>query len=223
MVFTAFLTAFYMFRLWFLTFGGEGGAFGGLVGRPIPRRRHRPCAGDAHHAASVDPGGALGYRGLLGLVGGGGQLRRFRHRQSAGARHSRIPLLIRLTVWSVGAAVLGIGLAWAMYGLRVIPRDVLTRNPLGKGAYAVLFNKFYVDEIYLAFVRFVVMGLSRIAVGIDRYIIDGVINGLGRGVISLGSGLRRTESGRMQNYGAAIFGGALLIAAVFFAVVYINK
>ncbi len=31
--FTAFLTAFYMFRLYFMTFGGRGGAFGGLLGR----------------------------------------------------------------------------------------------------------------------------------------------------------------------------------------------
>ena len=45
----------------------------------------------------------------------------------------------------------------------------------------------------------------------DKYIIDGIVNGTGRFVRGLGSVTRRSETGLLQNYGAALFGGALLI------------
>ena len=41
-LFTAFLTAFYMFRLYFMTFGGRGGGFAGFWGG---RQQYR---GEAH-------------------------------------------------------------------------------------------------------------------------------------------------------------------------------
>ena len=41
-VFTAFLTAFYMFRMFFMTFGGKGGACGRSLGR------HRQFRGEGH-------------------------------------------------------------------------------------------------------------------------------------------------------------------------------
>ncbi len=227
-LFTAFLTAFYMFRLWFLTFGGEGGRFGGWWGgqyrdtRTISQPGIRLWLPLAILAVPAVFAGFLGWN----VVSGGG----FNAFISAanvtpagivGAAFDN-PFTSGATYVGIAAAFLGIGLAWAMYGARIIPANVLTRNPLGRGIYQVLWNKFYVDEVYLAFIRFGIMGLSRIAVGFDRLVIDGILNGVGNGVVAFGRGLRRSESGRMQNYGAAIFGGALVIAAAFFVVVYFN-
>ncbi len=226
-VFTAFMTAFYMFRLWFMTFGGKGGAFGGLWGGDYRGEADLP-AKDIHK-----PGIRLWlplmilavpsvFAGLWGWSAIGGNFNAFLTGNSSAVAFDN-PFTAPLTYASIGAAVLGIALSWAMYGVRIIPADALTRNPIGKGVHALLYNKYYIDEIYLALIRFGVMGVSRIAVGIDRYVIDGILNGTGRGVISFGRGLRHAESGRLQNYGAAIFGGALLIAAAFFAVVYFMK
>jgi len=221
-VITSLLTAFYMFRLWFLTFGGKGGSFGGWWGGEY--------RGDAHvHAPGIRlwlPLWILAvptlFSGFLGWSAVGGNFNAFITGNPA-AEAFKNPFTDWLTIPSLLAGVLGITLAWAMYGVRVIPVDVFTRNPLGRGLYTVFANKFYVDEVYLAFIRFGVMGVSRVAVGFDRYIIDGIINGTGASVIAFGRGLRRAESGRLQNYGAAMFGGALLIAATLFAVVYFNK
>ncbi len=218
-VFTAFLTAFYMFRLWFLTFGGKGGRFGGWWGGEYRGEVHVHQPGIRLWlplAILAVPSVIAGYWGWS-LVGG--NFNAF-VTGNPGAAAFDNPFTSPLTYVGVGASLVGILLAWAMYGVQAIPQNVLTRNPLGKGAYAVLFNKYYLDEIYMAFVRFGVMGLSRVAVGIDRFVIDGIINGAGSAVLGFGRGLRRSESGRLQNYGAAIFGGALLIAAAFFAVVY---
>ncbi len=134
------------------------------------------------------------------------------------------PFTSPLTALGVGASVLGIALAWGMYGAGVVPRTLFVSNPLGRGIATVLWNKYYLDEVYLAFTRYVVMGLSKLAsFVIDQRVIDGILNGTGSGILAIGRGLRRSESGRLQNYGAAIFGGALVIAAVFFAVVYFGK
>lgn len=219
---TAFLTAFYMFRLWFLTFGGKGGAFGGFWGGEYRGTVKVHAPGIRMWLPLVIlaiPSVAAGYWGWSAV---GGNFNAFVTGNPLGEAFEN-PLISPLTLISVGVSVAGIGLAWLMYGTRTIASDILVRNPIGKAFNTVLANKYYVDEVYLAFVRFGVMGLSKVAVGIDRFGIDGIINGLGTGVIAFGRGLRRSESGRLQNYGATFFGGALIIAVALFAVVYFGK
>jgi NADH-quinone oxidoreductase subunit L len=219
---TAFLTAFYMFRLWFLTFGGKGGSFGGFWGGEYRGTQHVHAPGIRLWlplALLAVPSVILGFWGWEPI---GGNFNAFVTGNSTAAFFEN-PFTDPASYLGIIASLAGIGLAWLMYGLESISQNALTRNPLGQGIYSVLFNKYYVDEIYMAFIRYGLMSLSRLATLIDRYIIDGIINGVGAGVVGLGQGVRRVETGRLQTYGAAIFGGALLIAAAFFAVVYFGK
>jgi NADH-quinone oxidoreductase subunit L len=222
MTFTAFLTAFYMFRLWFLTFGGKGGAFGGLWGGEYRGETHVHAPGVRLWLPLVILAVPSVFAGLWGWSAIGGNFNAFVTGHAGTAAFDN-PFTSGMTYISIGAAVAGILLAWAMYGVRIIPANALTRNPVGQGIYVLLANKYFLDEVYLALVRFGVMGLSKLAAAIDRYIIDGLVNGIGSVIVAVGNGLRRSESGRLQNYGAAIFGGALVIAAVLFAVVYFGK
>ena len=41
----------------------------------------------------------------------------------------------------IGVAIVGIGLAWLIYGLGVGPGEALTGNPIGGAIYTVLLNK----------------------------------------------------------------------------------
>ena len=94
-----------------------------------------------------------------------------------------------------------------------------TGNPIGAPIYRLLKNRYYIDELYGLIIKYVVLGLSQGAYLFDKYIIDGIVNGTGRFVRGLGGVTRRSESGFLQNYGAVLFGGALLLMiAVFFAV-----
>ena len=49
--------------------------------------------------------------------------------------------------------------------------------------------------------------------GIDRDVIDGAVNGIGRGMRDAGGGLRRIQTGLVRNYALAIMIGmaALLV------------
>jgi NADH-quinone oxidoreductase subunit L len=221
---TAFLTAFYMFRLWFLTFGGKGGAFGGFWGGEY-RGTVTPKPPDARVwlplwilAVPTVIAGFWGFSAVGGnfnaFITGNPEIEAFAN-----------PFLQPLSYLSIGAGVFGIGLAWAMYGAQILPRDIFVSNPLGRGIANVLWNKFYVDEIYnIVIINGLVLNLSKLASFIvDQRVIDGILNGTGASVLAFGRGLRRTESGRLQNYGAAMFGGALVLAGVLFAVVYFMK
>ena len=211
---TAGLTAFYMFRLFFMTFGGRGGAFGGLWGG---QQQYR---GEAHPHESpwvmTLPLILLAFPTvLLGFwsINSG-----FANFLTAGVQPYESPFTDPLTYVGVVTAFIGIGFAWIVYGLEIIPARTFTSNPLGRAIYLVLLNKFYLDELYGWLIKYIILGLSNGAVAFDKYVVDGIVNGAGSTVRRIGDATRRTETGVLQNYGAALFGGALIIAlAVFIA------
>jgi NADH-quinone oxidoreductase subunit L len=105
----------------------------------------------------------------------------------------------------------------------MIPADALTRNRIGAFIYRVLLNKYYVDEFYGGVIRYLVFGLSYGEQAFDRYVIDGVVNGSAVVIRGAGNIFKRTETGRLQNYAAAIFGGALIILIAVFIFVQAGK
>jgi proton-translocating NADH-quinone oxidoreductase chain L len=213
-LFTAFLTAFYMFRLFFMTFGGKGGAVGGLWGGGGQYR------GDAHPHESpwvmTLPLIILAFPAALAgfwSVDSG-----FANFLTAGTQVYASPFADGLTYVGIGLAVVGLGLAWLMYGVEIVPARVFIGNPLGRAIYTVIINKFYFDELYGWIIKYIALGLSNGAALFDKYVIDGIVNGSATSVQRFGDATRRTETGVLQNYGAAIFGGALILAlAVFIA------
>ncbi len=208
---TAGLTAFYMFRLWFLTFGGRGGKFGGFWGGDY-RGEGTP------HKVPFVMWGPLVALAIPSALAGFWALGNFPAFLTGNASTPAFdnPLLDGLTYVGIGVALLGIAIAWLMYGVQAIRADALTRNPVGAFIYRVLLNKYYIDEIYSWLIRNIVLGLAYAAQGFDRYVIDGIVNGTAVVVRTGGNIFRRTETGRLQNYAAAIFGGALIIAIIVF-------
>jgi len=175
-VFGAFLTAFYMFRLLFLTFSGDfrGGSelehhlhespfimtlpliilgvlsvIGGYVGVPEVLSFMRVF-------------GDVSIGSFLGPVFGGGEV------------HSSSGLELVVMGISTGVVFLGIGLAYYFYVIdRGLPERVASRFP---GLYRLLFNKYYVDEIYNAVFVKGTLRLTEIAGGFDLKVIDGLVN-----------------------------------------------
>jgi NADH-quinone oxidoreductase subunit L len=79
----------------------------------------------------------------------------------------------------------------------------------------VLSNKYYVDELYGLVIVDPLKKLSAFAGGvIDKLVVDGAVNGLGRGVRAVGATLRAVQTGDIQTYGLLMLGG--LLAAILF-------
>jgi proton-translocating NADH-quinone oxidoreductase chain L len=208
----AVLTAFYMFRLFFMTFGGPGASFFGLWGGDAQYRGDQP-AHESPWTMAVPlmllavPAALAGW---LGFVGFGTYL------NGGTSVAFDNPFTNSMTYVGVAAAVVGIFVAWLMYGRRGNLAAWYKRVPGGVFAYNVLVHKYYLDELYLWLIRWVVLGLSQLVVLFDARVIDGFIHGTRDFVLGLGNVTSHSETGRVQNYAAVLFGGALLLVIALF-------
>ncbi len=228
----AFMTAFYMWRLCFLTFWGK------------PRDQHRF---DHAHESPRSMSWPLAFLGIL-AVGAGwvgmpwlkAGFASFVYSGEAYKPHADYMLMGVSTV----VAVSGIGLAWLMYAKQVISPDKMVAR--FKPIHKLLLNKYYFDEIYdfiiirpvLAFGRYMwtfdarivdglvngvawlVMIWSDIKMWFDKWIIDGAVNGAGWVISSTSSLLRLVQTGAVQFYALFILASIVILAVVKYEVVY---
>jgi NADH-quinone oxidoreductase subunit L len=239
-VFTAFLTSFYMFRLWFLTFFGEyrGEAAdeqhddhisivdGSRTGVSAP---HGHGHGRIHESPKVMlvP---LVILAVLSICGGWVGSARFDKFLSP-ALHTAAPAIASeravplegqkeqggsetlLTGISVFAAVSGLFLAWLLYQRRPqLPQEIA--QALG-GFYQAVLHKYYVDELYAAvFVKPLIDGSTRLLWhGIDRDVIDATLDNSAEGANHVSDVVRHMESGNLRSYAGWIAVGATAVVA----------
>jgi len=143
---------------------------------------------------------------------------------------------------STALALLGIALAWWVYGrepMKAGQPDPL-RGMLGR-VFTVLENKYYVDELYgflfiqpfirlahflntvldavfihdFFFVRPFVNGATWLANPFDLGVIDSIVNGIGTVVERASSSLRRVQTGYVRNYALSVLFGVVVVVAYF--------
>ncbi len=120
-----------------------------------------------------------------------------------------------LIALSLGAAAAGIGLAWLLYIKGWRPAAGLRR--LGRPLYALLDNKYYVDELYYALIVAPGRALAELLSGpVDRKLLDGLVNGVGRLVDRVGGALRRVESGYIRAYLDWVLVGTLIVLVLLY-------
>jgi NADH-quinone oxidoreductase subunit L len=111
---------------------------------------------------------------------------------------------------SLLAAGAGIGVAYRMYRLYPSWPGLLVAR-FGR-LYRVLYNKYYVDEIYTALVVWPLKAVSfMLWKVVDVVLVDGSLIGLGRVVAAGGAILRRLQSGTVQAYAVLMMLGVVAI------------
>ena len=81
--------------------------------------------------------------------------------------------------------------------------------------YSIMVNKYYVDEVYDAFIVWPIVQGAREFLWkfVDIFMIDGSVNGIGWTIRGTAAGLRRMQSGYVRTYiGWILFGGILVMA-----------
>jgi NADH-quinone oxidoreductase subunit L len=213
---TAGITAFYMWRLYFLVFSGETRA-----AKDVYEHVHEPSPWVTNPLVPLAFlslfGGAIGIPQIyaFGIVEHSHSLSNWLTPVWPAAEAHEIPHATELlmTVAAVGIALLGFAIAWRLYSARPeLPARLAAR---ARGLHALLANKYYVDELYDAVI---VRPLVRISDGllyrtVDAGLIDGVaVNGLARTVQGFASvGLRWLQSGLAQGYVASMLAGTAAI------------
>jgi NADH-quinone oxidoreductase subunit L len=128
---------------------------------------------------------------------------------------------IRATSFGAGFALSTIALVIAVGGI-VVGRALYRNGLQPDGADAgverlgpfanVLANAYYLDVGLARFVSGPITAAARfLNEGIDRDVIDGAVNGVGRTFRGVGGGLRRVQTGLVRNYALAIVLGAVLL------------
>jgi NADH-quinone oxidoreductase subunit L len=179
---TAFLTAFYMFRVIFLVFFGRGKA-----------------AGHPHDPPAL-MGVPLWILLVLTVVTGA------RLGMSPGDHHGPGWLM----PVSIALAVGGIALAWLTYQRDVIDPARLARalGPLDMLAR----RRYGLDAFYAGLYRAFLLGFSRLIGWLDRYVVDGLLNVASAWCLRAGDRLRHLQTGRAQDYVYGVAFGVLLLA-----------
>jgi len=192
------ITAFYMFRLWFMTF----------LGKPrdhhvyehvheAPPVMYVPLLILAFFAVTVGWNWAFGVPSLLeqavpdGTHAGAGQSnfwmaleypKEHAPHHEAVTAHER-SIHAQATLAAFGTALFGVFLAALMYWLRVLsPEDA---RAYFSPVYRLLWNKWWFDELYHALFVRPTLFFSKLVARIDRAVIDWLIDNTARGTVRI--------------------------------------
>jgi NADH-quinone oxidoreductase subunit L len=216
-VITVFLTAFYTFRMFFLTFHGK---FRGPVEAAVETIVHHPAVLDAetHEAGLHESDGwmtgplvMLAIPALLVGFWGSPLFNNGFQRFLEGSSYVDTQPNLLLAVVGAVLAIAGIGAAWAWYGARAYVTEPLLRFG---GAYQILNRRYYVDELYMWLIDKAAIGPAYVIGLFDREGLDRLVNAVADLFASGGQVLRTAQTGRVQNYGLVLFGGMAVIALV---------
>ena len=213
----AVLTAFYMFRLIFLTFHGQE--------RLDPQVKHHlhesPASMTVPLILLAFFSVVAGYVGLPAIVGKHANLfDRFLETvirpAEEGGHHLSLGTEGALILASVAAALAGIFLAFQFYLKKPrLPHALVAKFP---GLYKLLVNKYYIDEAYeAAIINPLVKGSAWVYDKFDLGVIDGAVNGSAETAGFFGRVLSRLQSGLIKDYALAVlFGVAIFLGVLLF-------
>ena len=199
----AFMTAFYMFRLFFMVFTGE----------------NRGNQKNVHESPSVMTLPMV-LLGILAVVAGyvntpwfGTFLGDWLTEGSPALGHGHIEGPAWIMIAATVVSLAGILLAYLIYGKRSIAPDWLS----GKGdmLHSVLYNKYYIDEFYQMTVIAVVTGFSYLLRLIDVFLVEGLVKAVTGFVQGLGRTGSKVQTGQVQTYGAVAFLGLAVLVVIY--------
>ncbi|HMD90965.1 MAG TPA: NADH-quinone oxidoreductase subunit L [Anaerolineaceae bacterium] len=204
LILAAFLTAFYMGRQIFLVFFGQA---------------RSEAAGNASESSAVVlvPMVILAILSVIGGVlnlPGTTFLEKWITQTVAGKPDQ---FVLPLAVTSFALALIGLFMAWLVYGIRkplAHPGEPDPLAPILGKVYNGMQNKWWVDEVYqVLFVRPYQSLSELLAQPVDLGAIDAIGNEIGSSIRSLGNGLRRWENGFVRSYALTLLIGLVVILA----------
>lgn len=193
---TSGITAFYMFRLYFVLFWNAS--------PPAPLQGER---GEGNALMLIPLIILAAGAALSGFIPFGNFV------TADGVPHDAA-FHIEFAIAPVVIALAGILLAMKLYKKQ---NDLAAKiSSSVSGLYSAASSKFYIDEVYLFVTRKIVFNMiGRPAAWIDKNIVDGFINFTGMTTQTFSESIKGMQSGKVQQYAAVFFAGAIVFALVF--------
>ncbi|WP_353062846.1 NADH-quinone oxidoreductase subunit L [Tunturibacter psychrotolerans] len=243
-LFTAGLTAFYMFRLWFKTFFGpehfeehtDLRAHGAAVHTHSDSHTVMVADHEDNHAHAVHESPAImtvplailallsiigGWVGIPAALGGHNEIEHFLEPvfstgtiAEAATTTSSRGLELGLMTVSVLVVAIGFFIAFVFYYKKPGTGAALARR--APALYNLVLNKFYIDEVYSALIITPLLMFSRLFLGglVDGGIVNGSGAAAGATTRGLSSLVRRVQSGNIRSYAGWLALGAAAVLLV---------
>lgn len=214
---TAFLTAFYMFRMWFMTFTGKPRSREAEHAHESPAVMWVPLAILAVLALSSGYVLFFGWQDFMQPAIPSGIAHTVHALTAdASAHHATAPTIVGMfTNWltwlSIVIGLAGISLAYAMY----CGKTVETVKSDAGTVRRILLKKYWMDDLYMSVSLKAGYGFAKACDWYDRLVVDGVVNGLSGLTVKASRIGRKLQTGNVQDYATVIAGG---ICAVVFLV-----
>ena len=226
---TAGMTAFYMFRLYFLTFEGDFRGENKALQKElllaskihIEDEEHEVEHGSLHESpwSMTFPLVFLAFPsiiiGFMGVPWDSKFANLLDPEEAMIAKTSfELKEFLPLAIASVLIASIGITIAYQAYFAKKINLSILFAQRF-PSVNKFLSNKWYLDDINE---KLFVKGSRKLAkevLEVDSKVVDGVVNLTGLVTLGSGEGLKYFETGRAQFYALIVFGGVILLVAIF--------
>lgn len=191
--FTAGLTAFYMFRLYFLVFWNRETVY-----------EHRP------HESSFIMLVPMIVLAIGSAVAGFVPFGKF---VSSDGQPLHVEMNQTVAILSVVVAVTGILIAWALYQKESpLPEKIASTL---NGLYRVALKKFYIDELYVFITKKIIFNLiSKPIAWFDRHVIDALMDFTATATNKVSAEIKGLQSGQLQHYAYIFLSGVVLIVLI---------
>lgn len=132
---------------------------------------------------------------------------------SADGKPLELVVHLGFSVLPVAIALAGIVIAYVLYFRRNERPDRMAASL--NGVYKTVYNKFYIDEVYLFVTKKIIFRLiGRPAAWFDRNVVDGAVQQSGLLSEKLSYGIKQMQSGKLQAYTMYFLGGVIVLAAI---------
>jgi len=202
-VITAFMTAFYMFRMWFMTFMGE------------PRENAQHCHGESPKTMTTPLIILAGFALVSGLFMFFGltDMLAFEGEAIDGVEHGIELFTNPFTYMTIILAILGIGIAYMMYVKKTMDPGKFNKN--GESwLYTALTKRWWFPDLYNQISWKLGYGVAKGVNYIDRQIVDGTVNGLSSAVVGGGDVMSKVQTGHVQDYSSVVLFGVSVLSVL---------
>ena len=218
-IITAFMTAFYMFRMWFMTFMGEEGHASQHCHGESPKTMTTPLVILSVFAVLS---GFLLMFGLDAMISFDVAATGFQvgDGHAEGFEYFTELFTNPYTYLTIVLALVGIGIAYVMYVKKTVDPGKFNKDG-NSWLYKALTKRWWFPDLYNQISWKLGYGVAKGVNYVDRQVIDGTVNGLSAAVVGGGDVMSKVQTGNVHDYASVVLLGVAVLSVLFVVIAMI--